>query len=166
MLYSKHAMRKARAHMTPTDQLVDDFLAASRALVGLAVRSVSASPVEVTLVQYRVLVLVSQGERTIGEIAVELRVNPSNATRQCDRLQRLGLVERRRSPEDGRVVRVALTAAGEAVVEAVTARRREEVRRVLEAMSVDDVEVVVSALGAFGRAARETSEVDWVSVLG
>ena len=118
--------------MAGKDQLVEEFLTASRALVGLAVQSVAESPVEVTLVQYRVLVLLAaRGEQQVGDIAAALGVNPSNATRHCDRLQRLGLVARRRSTDDGRVVRVGLTDGGKQVVEAVTARRRAEVQRVV-----------------------------------
>ena len=92
-----------------TDELAEAFLTASRALVGLAVQSLGAAPVEITMAQHRVLVLLaSRGEQQIGDIAAELRVNPSNATRHCDRLQKLGLLARQRSTIDGRVVQVAL----------------------------------------------------------
>ncbi|MFC4787234.1 MarR family winged helix-turn-helix transcriptional regulator [Nocardioides sp. MAHUQ-72] len=149
------------------DELVEEFLRASRALVGLSVQSVAAAPVEVTLVQHRLLVLLAaRGEQTVGDIAAELGVNPSNATRHCDRLQRLGLVERRRSEQDGRVVQIALTGAGREVVEAVSARRRDQVRQVLDGMAVEDVEAVLAGLRAFSDAAHESAERDWVTVLG
>src|SRR6476619_2189486 len=109
--------------MSEPAELVDEFLRASRALVGLSLQSVAASPVEVTLLQHRVLVLLAVGgEQAVGDIAAELGVNPSNATRHCDRLQRLGLVERQRSASDGRVVHIARTPAGRTVIEAVAAR--------------------------------------------
>lgn len=153
--------------MAERDELVDEFLRASRALVGLSVQSVAASPVEVTLLQHRVLVLLAAGgEQAVGDLAAELGVNPSNASRHCDRLQRLGLVERHRSASDGRVVHIALTPAGSSVVEAVAARRREEVRRVLEMMALDDVEAVVAGLRAFSDAAHEAAERDWLGVPG
>ncbi|GAA2137733.1 MarR family transcriptional regulator [Nocardioides koreensis] len=150
--------------MTTSEELADEFLAASRVLVGLAVQSLAASPVDVTLVQYRVLVLLAaHGELTIGAIAGELGVNPSNATRHCDRLQRLGLLVRRRCDEDGRVVRVALTSAGRAVVDAVTDARRRDVTRILDGMSTTQWSVMLKALRAFSEAAHEPADREWVT---
>jgi DNA-binding MarR family transcriptional regulator len=149
------------------DELADAFVTASRVLLGLAVQSLEAAPVEVTPTQHRVLVLLAaHGEQAVGDIAAELGVNPSNATRHCDRLQRLGLVQRGRSPEDGRVVRVALTVEGRRVVDAVTARRRRDVRRVLDAMGDDDRDAVLAALRAFSAAAHELEDRDWVTNAG
>lgn len=150
--------------MAGHEELADAFISASRALVGLAVASVGASPVEVTLVQHRVLVLLAaRGEAPIGVIAEELAVNPSNASRHCDRLQRLGLLERRRSAADGRVVHVALTEQGREVVDAVTRRRREEVVKVLAQMPEADRRGVVEALDSFRRAAHELSDREWAT---
>lgn len=83
---------------------------------------------------------------TIGDLADGLGVNPSNATRYCARLQRLGLVHRARSVEDGRMVQVGLTQEGQALVAAVTERRRQEIDAVLERMTGPDAVRVVAAL--------------------
>ncbi|RYP82985.1 MarR family transcriptional regulator [Nocardioides guangzhouensis] len=142
-----------------TDELVEAFLEASRALVAVAVRSIATAPVEVTLPQWRVLVLLSSlGQQTVGELAVELGVNSSNATRVCDRLEQLGLVRRRRSSADRRIVRVALTAEGTRVVEAVVSRRREDVRDVVERMSDLDAARAARALEAFAAVALEPAD--------
>src|SRR3954447_594042 len=94
------------------DELADTFVTASRALVGIAIRSIEAAPVAVTVVQHRVLVLLAaDGPQAIGSLAQQLGVNPSNATRICDRLQRLELVHRTRPAHDGRAVHVTITAA-------------------------------------------------------
>ena len=152
--------------MSHSDDLADAFLTASRALIGLAVRSIEAAPVDVTVAQHRVLVLLAaRGELTIGDLADGLGVNPSNATRYCDRLQRLGLVHRARSLQDGRVVRVGLTQEGQALVTAVTERRRQEVDEVLERMTGPDAIRVVAALRAFNRAAGEVEDRDWAASL-
>jgi DNA-binding MarR family transcriptional regulator len=136
------------------------FVRASRALVGIAIRSVDSAPVEVTVPQHRVLVLLAtHGDLTIGEVAAELGVNPSNATRHCDRLQRLGLLRRRRSEWDGRVVLVAATPAGLDVVTAVDAARREEVQRVLADMADADVAAALRGLSAFADAAHEAARI-------
>ncbi len=145
-----------------SDELVEELLTASRALVGIAVHSIGAAPVEVTVAQHRLLVLLAaHGAQSVGEIAEQLGVNPSNASRHCDRLQRLGLLERRRSADDGRVVQVELSPEGRRLLDAVAGRRREEVRRVVEQMAPDDADAVVAALRAFNAAAHETAQDEW-----
>ena len=72
---------------------IAELLDVSRALVGIAVYSVNAVPVDITVTQYRLLaVVVSAGPRTIGEVAALLGVAQSNASRHCDRLERLAVV--------------------------------------------------------------------------
>ncbi|NYD40525.1 MarR family transcriptional regulator [Nocardioides panaciterrulae] len=147
-----------------TDELAEAYLTASRVFVGLAVQSLAAAPVEITLAQHRVLVLLaSHGRQQIGDIAAELRINPSNATRHCDRLQKLGLLARQRSTEDGRVVQVALTEAGRRVVDAVSDARRQEIARLIEEMPVDERSAVLAALESFAEAASERADQDWVT---
>lgn len=158
------AGRQRSSSSAPADaaDLADAFLTASRALVGIAVRSVSAAPVEVTLVQHRLLVLLATGgDQTVGALAEQLEVNASNASRLCDRLQRLGLVARDRSSSDGRAVDVSLTDVGRRLVETVRAHRRREIQRVLAHMPHTDVDATVGALTAFGEAACEVGEAEW-----
>jgi DNA-binding MarR family transcriptional regulator len=145
-------------------EVVDALITASRALVGLAVRSVNAAPVDITVTQHRALVLLAtQGEQSVGALADQLRIDASNGTRLCDRLQRLGLVERFRSPVDGRAVNVSLTAAGRRVLEEVRAHRRRELGRILRDVPPDGVQAMVDALTAFTRAAHEAGETEWVA---
>ncbi len=144
------------------ERLTDALVTASRALVALALRSVAAAPVEITLPQHRVLVLLAaHGEQAVGVLAEQLGVNASNASRVCDRLQRLGLVTRRRSTSDARSVGVALTEEGLEVLRVVGEHRREEVRRVLAAIALEDSRAVVDALRRFNDAAHEVGDTDW-----
>lgn len=144
------------------DELADAFLAVGRTLMGISIASVASARVEITMVQYRVLALLAEeGDRTVGEIAEELGVNASNASRHCDRLQRLGLLARRRSTTDARVVRVALTGSGRRLVESVSARRRADVLQVLERMPVGEQVAAVRALEAFSAAAHEYGGSEW-----
>ena len=144
---------------TEEERLVETLLRASRSLVGVAIRSVQSARVELTVAQHRVLILLEEGPLGVGEIAVELGVNPSNASRLCDRLQGLGLIERQRSEEDRRSVLVALTEAGREVVEQVRAARRAEITRVVAKLDEHGgaaaVGSVVQALEALSKAARE-----------
>ena len=144
------------------EELTDAFVTSARALVGIALRSVNASPVEITAMQHRVLVLLaSKGEQSVSQLAEELGVNASNASRVCDRLQRLRLVARRRSTTDARSVKVALTDQGLDVVSAVDERRRLEIKELLGSLTPESGEHVVEALRAFNEAAHETARADW-----
>lgn len=146
------------------DELTDAFLTSARALVGLAVRSINAAPLEVTVMQHRVLVLLaSQGEQSVTELADQLGVNASNASRVCDRLERLALVSRRRSTTDARSVKVALTTDGMELLHAVNRYRRNEIRRILGSLPTDLGVRAVEALRTFNQAAHERSDADWAA---
>lgn len=150
--------------MTDIDELADAFLRASRALVAVAARSIEAAPVEVTIPQFRVLVLLaSRGDQTVGQLAAELGVNSSNATRLCDRLQQLRLVRRDRSSSDRRLVRIVLTGEGSEWLDAVTAYRRSEIREVLSRMPDLDALRAARSMEAFAVAAEEPADRDWVT---
>lgn len=147
------------------EELVEELLTASRALVGIAVRSIEAAPVDVTVAQHRLLVLLAaHGPQSVGEIAEHLGVNPSNASRHGDRLQRLGLVRRSRSVEDGRVVRIALTAAGRRLLDAVTERRRAELADLALLLPKVDRTAVTAALRQLNATMHEIPDADWEPV--
>jgi DNA-binding MarR family transcriptional regulator len=143
-------------------EVVDALLAASRAMVGLAARSLANLDAEVTLPQFRALVvLAARGPQRAADVAAELGVNPSTGTRMCDRLVRKGLVRRARTTGDRRVVRLALTAAGRSLVEDVTRRRREELARIVAAMPANGNAALVRGLHSFALAAGELPEDEW-----
>lgn len=142
--------------VTSPDELIESVLAASRALVAVAARSLTAAADEVTLPQYRALVvLAAGGPRGTADLAAALAVSPSTATRMCDRLIRKGLARRHRHPGDRRTVRIALTPAGRDLVAEVTARRRGELGRLLAALPAEDQQPVIAAFRAFAAAAGE-----------
>jgi DNA-binding MarR family transcriptional regulator len=151
-----HAARSSSADAAP-DDLVDTVLAASRALVAVAARSLAAAGDEVTLPQYRALVvLAASGPQGTADLAAALAVNPSTATRMCDRLVRKGLVRRHRQAGDRRTVRIALTPAGRDQVADVTKRRRAELARLLSVLPQAQHEPVIAAFQAFAEAAGES----------
>src|SRR5437868_15225897 len=87
------------------DDAVAQALVASRALVGVAARSLSALEADVTLPQYRALVLLSsRGEQNVSALADALGIHPSTATRLCDRLLNKGLIDRATSAGSRREV--------------------------------------------------------------
>jgi DNA-binding MarR family transcriptional regulator len=143
-------------------ELVDAFITASRALVGVAVRSIAASPVALTAPQHRALVLVASGRAdTVGTLQEHLGINQSNVSRLVERLVRRGVVERERSSEDARTVLLSVTPLGRQALDAVTRRRREEVAAVLAAMSERDRADAVRVMRAFDAAAQEDGDPIW-----
>jgi DNA-binding MarR family transcriptional regulator len=144
------------------DRLVDAVMTASRALLAVVARSLAAVDEDVTLPQYRALVVLGQhGSRRPADLAVALDVTPSTATRMCDRLAAKGLVDRDRSGDDRREVRVTLSDRGRRMVDAVTRRRRAEIAGLLGGMSGADRVAVADALSAFATAAGEVPEQEW-----
>jgi DNA-binding MarR family transcriptional regulator len=142
--------------------VVEALLSASRALVGLAARSLADLDADVTLPQYRTLVvLAARGPQRAAEVAVELGVTPSTGTRMCDRLVRKGLIRRTRTASDRRSVRLTLTPAGRALVDEVTTRRREELQRIVAAIPVSSHAALVRGLRAFTYATGEPRDDEW-----
>ncbi|MHB1594239.1 MAG: MarR family winged helix-turn-helix transcriptional regulator [Streptosporangiaceae bacterium] len=147
----------AGAAAAPGDSaVVEAVIGASRVLVAVAARSLADLAEEVTVPQYRALVvLASQGPQRVLSLAEALAVTPSTATRMCDRLVRKGLVRRRTSRADRREVRLTLTPAGQSLVDQVTRRRREEISRILAKIPRADQETIVEMFDKLAGAAGE-----------
>jgi DNA-binding MarR family transcriptional regulator len=144
------------------EEAVRALMLASRAFVGLTARSLAEIDGDVTLPQFRALVVLAvRGPQRSADIAEELRVNPSTGSRMCDRLVRKGLVRRIRSSSDRRVVRLRLTPAGHDIVEQLISRRRAELERLVAATAELWQPAVTRALTAFAEAAGEPAEQDW-----
>ena len=90
-------------------------------------------------------------------MAAALEVNPSNASRTCDRLIKAGLLNRRESPDDRRNITLTLTKKGKELVDRVTTHRRQAISRVLRRMSAIDRSQLAEALDTFASAAGEPS---------
>jgi DNA-binding MarR family transcriptional regulator len=142
--------------------LVDALLTATRAMVGLAARSLADLDADVTLPQYRALVvLASRGPQRVVDISTELGVNPSTGTRMCDRLARKGLIRRYRSTTDRRALRLTLTPAGRQLVHEVTRRRSEELVALVANIPDSAHQPVTAALRALAARTGELPENEW-----
>ncbi|WP_324852492.1 MarR family transcriptional regulator [Actinocrinis sp.] len=144
------------------DEIIESLLLASRAMVALAGRTLAELDPDVTLPQSRALiVLASRGPQRVTDIATDLGVAPSTATRMCDRLVRKGLIRRYRSAANRREVRLSLTPSGQSLVRDLAKRRRAELARYVEAIPANAYGHVTSALQSFSSAAGELPERDW-----
>ena len=105
----------------------------------------------------RALDVLAEGGTRVGELAAQVGVDETTATRLVDRLEVLGLVERRSLAADRRVTVVRLTPAGEKLVTDVAQQRERFFCEVLAELEPDErVELVRLTAKAFG-ALREHS---------
>ena len=136
----------------PQSEDVDAVVASTREIGGLIARTLALVEPSVTMPQWRVIVLASQGGCNVSTIATDLKIHPSNATRICDRLVRQGLVERQQAEHDRRQVIVQLTRAGEQFHQSAMALRRRAVAEAMDSMASEDRESLARALPAFAAA--------------
>lgn len=135
---------------------IDAVLRASRAMVGIVAASIAEVDEAVSVAQLRVLVMLqTRGPLNLNAVASALEVNPSNASRTCDRLLKLGLIDRRESPQDRRNVTLTLSESGRRLVDKVTKHRRAAIERVLRRMTPAQRERLAAALEEFATAAGE-----------
>lgn len=143
--------------------LTEAMLTASRALVAVAARSLAvAAPADVTLPQYRALVVLATGGPVrVGDLADALAIHPSTATRLCDRLVDRRLVRRAVDRSNRRATTISLSSAGRKVVDDVTEVRRAEIRAIVDRIPGDLRAPAVAALVAFAEAAGEPAQSAW-----
>lgn len=159
MMVVMSSVRNSTGTRRVSEAHIDVVMEACRALVGIAAASVAEVDDHVTLPQLRVLIMIStQGPLNIAAIAAGLKVNPSNASRACDRLVRAGLLDRQESPADRRNSTLSLTDRGTEIVQAITDRRREAIEQTLRAIAPSQRGHVVSAFEHFTEAAGESAE--------
>ena len=98
---------------------------------------------DVTLPQFDVLATLRFGEgATQQELAQRLLVTKGNVCGVLDRLERLGWVERRPDPNDGRANRLYLTPAGRRKVDAVLPEHDALILDALRTLSAPDVKTL------------------------
>ncbi|HJP80264.1 MAG TPA: MarR family transcriptional regulator [Pseudonocardiaceae bacterium] len=152
------ATSRPSAHrgVSSADAVTDAVLTASRLLVAVSARSIAAVEESITLPQFRLLVVLStRGAVKLMQVAEQLGVAPSTATRMVDRLVSTGLVDREINPNSRREVVLSLSPAGQAVVRQVTQRRRRDIARIVGRMPEPQRQGLVDALEAFTEAGGE-----------
>ncbi|WP_081900345.1 MarR family winged helix-turn-helix transcriptional regulator [Allokutzneria albata] len=104
-----------------------------------------------TLSQSSALEVLSRRPHRMGELAERVDVQLPSMTELVGRLERMGLVERERDPEDGRVMMVYITPAGQRLTDEVVAAREEFLAKRLAALSDADRAAITAALPALYR---------------
>lgn len=144
---------------------IEAALSSSRALLGVVARSMAGALEEVTLPQFRVLVVLSRsGPLRSGALAKHVGVHQSTFTRTADRLVAGGWVTRQTSPENRREVIIDLTPSGQELVQDVMRRRRREIRRILRNVSDEERHRIAVGLSAFADAAGEAESEELLTL--
>ncbi|HJP88044.1 MAG TPA: MarR family transcriptional regulator [Candidatus Limnocylindrales bacterium] len=121
-----------RHSATPASTLLDleRIVVAS---VGVTARAHAMDASELTLLQWRALVLIDVPEGlAVGGLAAALGAKIAATSRLVGRLRDRGLVATERASDDARVVRVTLTGAGRELRARIVARRRLELQAALD----------------------------------
>ena len=117
------------------------------------------APHGLTLGDYQVLVHLSEAdehEMRMCDLAARLQLSPSGLTRRLDGLVRMGVVERRPSDLDRRVMLAVLTDHGWSYLEKVAPDHVESVRRhIIDLISADDMAAMARIFGTIQAALRD-----------
>jgi DNA-binding MarR family transcriptional regulator len=144
---------------TERPKLKDDVEAtqtAARALLGVVARSLAEVLEQITLPQFRVLVvLCAEGPLRSGVLAERLGIHQSTFTRTADRLVAQGWIRREVSSESRREVIVDLTESGQQLVLDVMRARRREIEKILRGATPEQREAIRTGFEAFAQAAGE-----------
>ncbi|MGE3238413.1 MAG: MarR family winged helix-turn-helix transcriptional regulator [Thermoleophilia bacterium] len=112
---------------------------------------------DVSIVQARLLGILRDREPGILALAEHLGLDKSSVTGLVDRAEARGLIERRPDPDDGRAIRVGLTADGRALAGTAEREVRAELQRLSAGLTEAQRDQLASLLGevvSAGQAAR------------
>lgn len=125
-------------------------MATSRVMTAVVARTLASVEEAVSIPQLRVLVMLQyEGPLNLRTIADGLGVNPSNASRACDKLVSAGLINRGDAAYDRRNVSISLTPAGREMVESLMKSRAELLAQAVAELRPADQRRLVQALTAF-----------------
>lgn len=125
----------------------------TRALVGITLRSMEVLAGQVSLPQFRLLLILSGlGRVPSSRLAAELKMPASSVTRLGDKLESAGLLARGTDPCSRSIVTVEVTEAGLDLVTRVVTARHELLSGVLDRMTPDE-------RAAAARAARRFADL-------
>lgn len=131
-------------------------MAASRLLIAVSARALASTDDSLTLPQLRALVVLDTcGPVKLAAMAATLGVNPSTALRMVERLESVGLIDRKTNPDNRREVILRLTQTGHDLVERVLTHRRSEIRTLVQRLPAKARAALVPALRALTEAADE-----------
>src|SRR5262249_40623919 len=157
-LFDSRIIRKGQV-MTPLDcraadlrDVVQDILKQFQCVNAAAA---NGPHVELNMQELRVVeFLGNEGPRMMRELAEHLTVAVNSMTSIVDGLERKALVQRHRSEEDRRIVRVDLTDPGRGMYESLVEANMRLFRSMLGALTEDEQEIFMVLFRKIARAGR------------
>lgn len=135
-------MQKETVHTyMETEHLAEELLTLTRIIRPL--RTAEMTPQQYWLMRY----LHEHGSASLGELAHGLGISPGSATTACKRLEKAKLITRQRRTDDERIVQIALTEQGYALIEAGRKRRRTVLMSLLGELSAEEQEQLQHLIG-------------------
>jgi DNA-binding MarR family transcriptional regulator len=129
---------------------VEVLMAASRVMSAVVARTLAGLEETVSIPQFRVLVMLRyEGALNLKSIADGMGVNPSNASRTCEKLVAAGLLKRDDAEHDRRNVSISLTPRGRRTVDSLMRARAEMLAQAVADMRPVDRRRLVPVLTAF-----------------
>jgi MarR family transcriptional regulator, organic hydroperoxide resistance regulator len=123
-----------------------------RAVLKASGRGVPGGETELTMSQFFVMDAMADEALTVSEVARAARVAVPTATRALRALETRGFVDRERNDdEDRRLVTVALTASGQAVLDEKRAWVHMRQGEIFESLTPDERATISGALSAIAR---------------
>lgn len=120
-----------------------------------------ATDVQVSPGHIQVLIALTRGPRSVGQLAEELEVSPPAATQLVDRLAEHGMVDRHNDPADRRVVLVDYVEGMHEVARTIVEDRRRPLKAAMSEMTDSEALAFVKGLrllaASFGTAGGEES---------
>lgn len=111
---------------------------------------------DLTAPEFRTLQMASARHNcSMQQIARELGFTKSGATRVVDRLEKRGLVQRMRSPEDGRVCCVEVTSSGRSLIDTVNRENEQRIANILSKIDPAMQQVIQTSLRSLIQAMNE-----------
>ena len=100
---------------------------------------------------FQALMLIGERQRCIvSDVAHGLNISPTTASSLVDRLVRNNYVERYRSDDDRRIVRLELSAEGGRIREETLTQKREHCRRMLNELAPEEAEAFIRLMQKIG----------------
>lgn len=121
---------------------------------------------DISLPQLQILLsLAEENTSNISELARMFGVSMPSASAIVDRMEERGLVLRERHSTDRRVVTVGITSKGREVAEEFMGLKREQFQRVLDVLTLDELQDVHTGLAALisGASRLQADRVEVVS---
>lgn len=102
---------------------------------------------DVTAAQFKIFIVIVFGKmNTPAELCRELGIDSGAMTRMLDRLDKKGLISRRRCPDDRRAVRVELTESGQKIADRLPNIVVDAMNELFEPLSAEELATLEATL--------------------